>query len=236
MVIALLDDERSWLKKAKEVLLKYADEKNIYIDLLCFEKGQELLSYTEKPIDVVFIDIELPEENGIAIAREINRQWPTCQIVYCTDYLNYAVDVYETNHVWFLVKSQLEDRIDSIMDKIQQALRMEHREVYYQVIKGEMTRFPVKDICYFERRTRLTLLVTDKEKYFIKEKIDDIVKNLPAEEFSRCHSSYVVNLSRISRKNRSSYELLSGESIPISRSYAAKTKGDYLRWCSRQMD
>lgn len=236
MVFALLDDERSWLTKAKDYILKYAAKKNLSIDVLCFEHGKELLSYTEKPVDVAFIDIELQDENGILIAAEINRQWPGCQIIYCTDYLVYAVDVYETRHTYFFVKSQMEVRFDDIMNKILAIWRMEHQEVYYHVIKGEMTRFSVKDISFFERQGRITILVTDQGIYHIREKIEDIIKDLPVEEFSRCHSSYIVNFSQVVRKDRTSYLLKSGEKIPISRSYATKTKSDYLHWCSMQMD
>ena len=236
MVIAILDDERAWLSKAENILLKYADENHLSIETLCFENGQDLLSYDKGPVDAAFIDIVLREENGIDIVTEINKQWPTCQIVYCTDYLNYAVDVYETNHAYFIVKSQMEVRIDAIMNKLFNIWRTNHQEVYYQVIKGEMTRFPVKDICYFERRGRVTNLVTDQGSYQIREKIDDIVGDLPKEEFSRCHSSFIVNLSFVDKKDRSFYVLKSGENIPISRSYGTNTKHDYLHWCSMQMD
>ncbi len=109
MIIALLDDERPWLMKAESTFLKYANENNLSIDLLCFENGQELLSYDEKTIDVAFIDIQLQDENGIIIAAEINKKWPSCQIVYCTDYLFYAVDVYETSHTYYFLKSQIPD-------------------------------------------------------------------------------------------------------------------------------
>ncbi|MBQ9068557.1 MAG: hypothetical protein IJ131_05755 [Eggerthellaceae bacterium] len=54
----------------------------------------------ERTPDLVFIDIEFDgKPEGIAAVREINERVPNCQVVYLTNYLQYAVDVYQANHV-----------------------------------------------------------------------------------------------------------------------------------------
>ena len=236
MTIALVDDDRLWLRKAESAFLKYAQNNNIDLEVLCFESGDALLNYGEKTVDAAFVDIVLGDKNGIDLATVLNDQWPDCQIIYCTDFMHYAMDVYETKHIWFLVKSQFEDRLDRIMNKLFNIERMEKQELYYHVIREGMTRFILRDIIYFERKTRFTLLVTTHGKYHIREKITEVLKDLPKGDFTRCHASFTVNLSYIDHKNRSSYELKNGESVPISRSFSADTKRDYLQWCAEQME
>ena len=236
MIVALVDDDHIWLEHAKGMLQKYAKDRHLSIDLLTFNNGMDLLSYQGRMIDVAFLDIELGEKSGIELGAEINERWKNCQIVFCTNYLHYAMDVYDTRHAYFLVKESVEQFLEKVMDKISLTMNENRQEVFYHVIHGGMTHFPVKDICYFERKTRYTMLVTRKGNYNIREKIVDIIPDLPKGEFTRCHSSFLIKLSYIEQKDGSSYHLIGGEKIPISRKYLGTTKKEYLQWCERQMN
>lgn len=236
MRIALLDDDPIWLKKASASLENYAQDHDLDISLVQFSDGQDLLSYAGKPFDAAFVDIVLKQENGITFGAALNEQWPDCRIVYCTDYINYAMDVYETRHSYFLVKSQMDLRLDLIMKKLLLEQKEAKQELYFHVIKGEMTRFLLQDICLFERKNRFTLVITVHGSYKIREKISEIMPNLPPVMFTRCHNSFIVNCSYVDQKSRAFYGLKDGKMIPISRNYAAATKKDYLTWCARQMD
>lgn len=57
---------------------------------------------------IMFMDIEMSDENGIDLAMEVNRKWPKCQVVYLTNYWSYAMEVYETRHVYYIVKEKFE--------------------------------------------------------------------------------------------------------------------------------
>lgn len=236
MTVAICDDEKNWLEYASRVLDDYGRRATVSIDIVPFSSGKALLSYGEKPIDAVFIDIEMEDENGIEIVSQLNEQWPDCQVAYCTDYLHYAMDVYETRHSYFIVKSHFQERIDTIMSRLITINNMKKQEVFYHVIKTGMTRFAVNDILYFERKTRMTTLTTVNGACNIREKITEVIRTLPEGEFTRSHASFVVNLAHIVRKNGSAYELDSGASVPISRSFSKASKEDYLRWCSARLE
>lgn len=236
MLIALVDDDNDWLRKASDYIQTSADKSLIPVELLCFNSGQELFSYTEKVINAVFMDIELEQGSGIDLVTKINDLWPNCQIVYCTEYMHYAMDVYGTKHAFFLSKSRIGDRIDHILKRLLRVWQMENMTLSFHVLKVGEKAFKVKDILYFERKTRQTILVTAHGHYNIKEKTLEIIKKLPEGDFTRCHACFTVNLSCIDRKNGSSFELINGESVPISRSFAEKTKSDYLHWCEDQMN
>ena len=235
MLIALVDDDSMWLDQASGMLGEYARTRSVPLELFTYNNGSDLLAARDRVFDVVFLDIEIGQESGINLAARINELWEDCQIVFCTNYLHYAMDVYETRHSYFLVKEYVEQFLDRVMDKITLALNEKRQEVFYHVIHGGMTHFPVKDICYFERKTRYTMLVTVKGTYNIREKIVDILPDLPEGEFTRCHSSFLIKLSYIEQKDGSSYHLIGGEKIPISRKYLGSTKKEYLHWCEKQM-
>ena len=56
---------------------------------------------------ILFMDIEMSDENGIDLAMEVNRKWPKCQVVYLTNFWSYAMEVYETRHVYYIVKEKI---------------------------------------------------------------------------------------------------------------------------------
>ena len=236
MVIALIDDDHIWLDKASGMLQEYAENKMLSLELLTYDGGRDLLDYQDKKVDAVFLDIELDGVSGIDLAADINEKWKECQVIFCTNYLHYAMDVYETKHTYFLVKDYKEQLLEKVMDKIILTINENRQEVFYHVIREGMARFRLKDILYFERKTRYTMLVTSKGNYNIREKIPEIIPDLPEGEFTRCHSSFLIKLSYIEKKDGSSYQLAGGEKVPISRKYLGSTKKEYLYWCEKQMN
>ncbi|MBR0381900.1 MAG: response regulator transcription factor [Eubacterium sp.] len=248
MRIAICDDDASWNRHASSVLREYlaGREKpgqNKPAEILCFETGEDFLSYEGPPIHLVFMDIEFDEEHdeavfkgdGIAFATKVNERWKDCMVAYCTNYLYYALDVYDTDHVYYIVKSQFEDRLDSLFDKMDRVKERESASVYFHVIGSGMAYFALKDVIYFERKTRYTEIRTAEESFHIREKIPDIMEKIPSGIFTRCHSSYLVNMEHILKRDGNSYVLKSGGHVPVSRSNNISTREDFLIWCEKQV-
>ena len=235
MLIALCDDDTIWMKDTRVYMDEYFQQQNQHVDILCFKSGQELLAYQDHPVDAVFLDIEMGEENGIHIASLINREWKDCQVIYCTNHMHYAMDIYDTRYSDYLVKSQMEDRLDSIMNKLLRIKCLETLTATYHVISEGEKSFLVKDILFFERQTRFTRLETEQGSYRISEKITQVMTGLPEGMFTRCHAAFTMNLDKVAQKYPTYYELKNGEKLPISRSFAQNTKDDYLRWCADQI-
>ena len=172
---------------------------------------------------------------GIEFVGTINALWPGCRIVYCTNYLYYAVDVYETRHIYYVVKNQFRSRLDQIFDKVVQGQDYSKESLYFQLIGGEIVCIPIRNIMFFERRSRHTEVVTGQDRFSIKEKIGEIADKMPGDRFTRCHHSFLINMDYISVKKGNGYEMKTGEYIPISRGYARSSKEEFLRWCSDRM-
>jgi DNA-binding LytR/AlgR family response regulator len=98
LVIGICDDDKSWVQTCKNTLMKFAAFINIDMEIKCFYTSKELLDYQDIPLDAVFLDIELGRQNGIMIAKKLNRIRPNCRIIYMTNYLHYAT-VWDEYHV-----------------------------------------------------------------------------------------------------------------------------------------
>ena len=71
----------------------------------------EHLRKTDCQPHIALLDICMPEQDGIRLAQSMKQYAPFCQIIFLSSYLSYATEVYETEHIYFILKSQLHQRI-----------------------------------------------------------------------------------------------------------------------------
>ena len=101
-------------------------------------------SYDGYPLDMLFMDIVLENEegkNGIDIVTAVNKKWKDCQIVYLTNYLFYATEVYHTEHVFFALKEQFEERIGGFSEKC--FINLPRQEKNSSILSSEGKKFPL---------------------------------------------------------------------------------------------
>lgn len=235
MIAAICDDDGKWRKRAEEILLKYGANTFREIDTISFARIETLLSYIGNPIDVVFLDIQLRDENGIEAAKKIHEKWKNCQIVYVTDYIYYAMDVYATEHAFFTLKSQFKDRLPEIFHKLDHAWSQKNSKLIFWAIGGDKVVLKPEDIQYFERNRRVTIIWTVWGEYEIWDKLNDVMDRLPEIDFVRCHNSYIVYLPAILEMRKDCFVLQDGKKITISRGYAKKVKETFTRWALTQI-
>lgn len=230
MVIGICDDDRIWIEASEEIIKEFASEAKIEISIKSFSDGKELFEYEGVPLDALFLDIELGKENGINLAKKLNMQWNDCKIIYMTNYLYYATEVYDTEHIWFILKSQFEQKVKDVFNRILHEKGKRQEKVVLKTIGKQMMSVAPADIYYLEREKRTTRVITTWGEYQVWDKLDEIMKQLPELDFSRCHNSFIVHFRYVRELQRDGYLLYNGDFVQISRGYAQKTKEDFLRW------
>lgn len=237
MVLAICDDDKCWCDTGVEILEAYARDMGETWDVQCFPSKEQLLDYQGAPIDILFMDIELgpDQESGIALARLINRKWTNCQIVYLTNYLYYATEVYETQHLYFILKEQFSAKLGKVLDKLHHQREQGEEKCIFRGKGGVEVSVSPRDIRYLERSKRYTNLITTWGTYVIMEKIDEIYPRLPQLDFVKCHTSYLVYLPHIRELKKNEIITQNQELIPISRRYQQEVKNKFARWAVTQM-
>lgn len=113
--IAAVDDEIHVLERFVRMVAKFEDVE------LCglFETGGKLLSYMkEYPLDVVFLDIEMPEVNGLALSAQILDLNEHIEIVFVTAFNQYAVEAFEIQAVDYILKPLTEERLGKTINRL----------------------------------------------------------------------------------------------------------------------
>lgn len=231
-IIGLCDDTYAWYLHCRDIISVFLDEKGETADFLYFPDAASLLENVRE-MDVLFLDICLnTESDGIRLAEHVNEKQKQCQIVYLTNYLSYAVDVYHTEHSYFVLKEQFPQRIGDIFGKLR--TRRQQAMLCFSVLNGGTLVLHPREIHYFERVLRTTKIVTDSGVYLIRDKLDALENVLPEPDMLRCHNSYIVNLAYVREMCRGCFLLKDHTTIQISRNYARSVKEKFIRWIREQ--
>ena len=129
----------------------------------------------------------MPGVDGIELAGEINRIAPECKIVFVSSYIFYAPDVYNTEHIYFVLKSQMDERLPMALEK---AVASISKPRDFMLIKAGASamRIPTDTVMYLERALHKTKVVTASESYMTTQSPAELLKNVEYKNaFIHCH-------------------------------------------------
>lgn len=153
-------------------------------------------------IDLLFLDIEMPEMSGIDLIKKLGPKKPL--IVFTTAKTDYAVEAFELNVVDYLVKPITLPRLVQAVEKAQEALDSNKQEVKVEeqgfvFVKdnGMLKRISIDDILFLEAMGDYVKVHTAPKFHVVHATLKSIEEKLPASKFLRVHRSYIVAINKI---------------------------------------
>lgn len=214
----IIDDE----PLAAELLKSYA-EKTPFLQLKgVFHNAISAMQiFREEPIDLVFLDIQMPELSGIELAKIMPRQ---TKFIFTTAFSQYAVEGFKVKAVDYLLKPISYDNFVASAMKVVQ-LKMEQtpassRERFFFVKSDyQLLRINIDEIVYIEgQKDYVRIYLDNGTKVMALLNMKTLEDTLPHPEFLRTHRSFIVNMSKV--KNVVRFRIVIGDKlIPISDSY-----------------
>ncbi len=176
--------------------------------------------------DVLFLDIDMPGTNGLAL-RDKLRHVPVC--VFITSYPEYAAESFEKEALDFLVKPVKLERFEKTAERVQQYLELREKAALLDTtlggdavfIKEGHTRVKINlhEMLYLEALKDYTRIVTHEKKYCVLSSLGNLLKEEPFRAFTRIHRSYAVRKSDIVKIGTAEVSLGNNISLPIGRVY-----------------
>lgn len=221
MNIALCDDEKFWCDELRKLLDEYHGARHIDCYMKIFSSGVELLQ-AENKFDVIFMDYQMAELNGIETARKIREQNDGCAIIFVSSYPDIAIDTFEVGTYRFLVKPIDKDKLFKSLDDF----RKQTENDDYIVLKSRDGEKIIRasEIIFCEAADKHSLLHTSNEVFESAKNIKEIEKLLSKDIFFRCHKAYIVSFSHIKTFDNHSVTMDNGEQAFISRNYLSAFK------------
>ena len=236
--IVICDDNKEEADQTMHILSEFALEKNEDVQISIFQDERQLVEQCRtkqlRP-NMVFMDIELGSHSGIETARMINQYEPQAHIIFLTNYIQYATDVYTTDHQYYILKNELKERLLHLHDKIYRLERQNEEKIKIELKKSGQAIISKKDIIYIERNSRTTYIHTRNGIYETAAKIDDLEHLLGDIQFLRCHNSFLVGMKHIISYRRDQLIVENDIQIPISRYYIQSAKQQFMDWSKQYL-
>lgn len=178
--------------------------------------GRKLVE-DDKTYDIILLDIDMPDLNGIETAKEIRKKDKRVKIIYITNYGGYAGYAFGVHAFGYLLKPVKEKELKEQILEAVQYLNEEHKKTELELHTiGGLIRIPAEEIFFFEYMDRKLFVYTERGVYIEKEKISNCNEKMAPYGFAMPHKSFVVNLKKIQMIKGNEITLSDGKKIPLS--------------------
>ncbi len=208
----ILEDEVS----AVEILKTYIDKTPFLNFIGNYESGLDIPLRRLEETDVLFLDIQLPELNGISFLKTL-RNPPL--VVITSGYPNYAIEAFEEAVTDYLVKPFSYERFLKSLTRIRSLLVQENTKNHIFLYADKtMYKTNIADIIYLKAEVDYVKVVTTKREILILDSLKNWLDKLRPFNFLRVHRSYIVNLDQI-EKVSGNQVFIKNKILPIGRTY-----------------
>jgi DNA-binding LytR/AlgR family response regulator len=218
----IIDDEAI----AREIIATHLSKiDNINIIASCNNAIEAFNYISNHDIELVFLDINMPEISGISFAKSINKD---IKIIFTTAYRDYAVEGFELQAVDYLLKpisfERLLKAVDAYFEVYKKPLEITNSKTEtnsFMFVRSDrrMLKIAFNDIVYIESYSDyIKIHLNDKSTIVTRETISAIEAKLPQDNFIRIHRSYIIAINYINSFTNEEI-VISEKSLPISRSY-----------------
>ena len=190
-----------------------------------FTKTSEAAKYLRKqPVDLIFLDIQMPTQNGLSFYKEIGQ---SIKVIFTTAYTEYAVEGFNVSASDYLLKPFPFDRFLTAVSKVKDQLEVQNAslntENTYLYIRADYSlhKILMEDILFIEGLDDYLKIHIEHQKHIVaRMTMKAILEKLPGNYFVRVHRSYIISISKI-EKIRNKTIFIKEHEIPLSATYEA---------------
>lgn len=231
MRVAICDDEDMQLSLTKKNLELAYKSLDMIVDT--YTSGADLLNAVNSvSYDLILLDIEMPEMNGIDIAKELRKKESNTEIVFLTSHMEYALEGYEVKALRYLTKPAKAEKLAEIITYLKEQRKKDKRILLRN--GEEMEMVCVAQIYYMEAQDQMIRIVTDRGEYRNRYNLGDYETELRAYGFFRIHRSYIINLGCVRRLTGREIVMEDGACLPVSRMKEAALKKALLYFVRKE--
>lgn len=215
--LVICDDERTLRNDLRKVLETELDLSGETFKITEFDCGEALVRALDNAaFDIIFLDIEMKDLDGVATAREIRKRTSAPEIIFVTSYPDFVFQGYEVQALNYILKPYQKGKIVSVLHTALERLGRNLEKYYLVESKGQTLRLPLNQTKYFFSDRRSVNAVTTENTHTFYGKLSEMEPELP-DNFVRIHNRYLVNLKYVHSIQGNSV-LLAEEELPVSRS------------------
>ncbi len=226
---SVVDDSPADAEYVAALVARWAETAGHTAGISTFPSAESFLFQyeDERNFDILLLDIEMGEMNGVELAKRVREDGGAVQIVFITGYPDFIAEGYEVSALHYLMKPVSYEKLCAVLERA--AANLAKAEKRLCVTYDRSTDFvPLSQILYIEAQRQWVLIHTFGETYRMKKTLAETGSELDA-YFFKCQRSFLVNLCHVTRIKSGCVVLKNGEEVPISRGMAEKIGKEMIR-------
>jgi DNA-binding LytR/AlgR family response regulator len=236
--ILAVDDEQTQLEDLARLLRSFPMVEEVEC---AFDGHDALLKASEQPYDAIFLDVRMPDLDGLELGRVLRRFASPPRLVFVSAYDSSAVDAFELRALDYLPKPVSRRRLEEALERVSTAVEagavepangqlrqsasapVETEMIAVAVVRTGATRLvPRSEILYVQSNGDFVRIVTEDGRHLLRATLGDIERRWEPFGFVRVHRQYVANLTRaveLRPQFGGTAELVfaDGQKVPIAR-------------------
>ena len=230
--ILICDDDPGFASALSQKIATLPDYSPRTMRIRCLSETGEILREDFSSCDILFLDIDMGEVNGIDLARKMRRKRPDVMLIFVTNFLEFAPEGYEVNAFRYLAKAELDHRLPQYFSDALTLCHERQSEVDIICI-GESVPIVVQSLVYVESIDHVQcihLCGVSKDTLLTRMTMAQLEKLLVPHGFLRIHRSYLVNMAYLQQLQSTGAELTIGGSLPVGARSYRENKSKFIKW------
>lgn len=226
--IAICDDQPESIKEIQKRIANYVQKNGGSISDHSYMDAKILLEDLGDGLyyDIIFMDIEMPEMNGLQVTRHIKNKCPDCLIIMVTSYQKYAIQAIEAEVFRYLVKGHLDTMFDVYLEAALKRTALNNTENYFILSARKQIKISCRDIVYCYKEPKMSVMVLKSEVIRERKSLQNLYRDLQkiCDYFVMAERGYIINLYYVEKLEKNEIVLENQKNIPIGITYSEEVK------------
>lgn len=227
MKVAVLDDTREDAERLLDYMNRFQEKHKCLIQTDLYNASMDFLEEYHSQYDVIFLDIEMPGEDGLEVAHEIRKKDLAVGIIFVTNIAQYAIHGYEVNAIDFMVKPV---GYFLFAEKLEKAMRFAKRRSRHDLVVNDeegIYRIPIEEVYYIKKERNDLIYYTSQGELRERGTIRMMKEKLAGMAFEECNSGCLVNLRQVRFIGKEKI-MVGSFSVPLSRRMKKQFTQSYI--------
>lgn len=225
-LVAAVDDQGEYLKIISDYVSRFYHEKGIPYRIDTFTKAELLIFELQegKYYDVYLLDIEMPEMNGLDLAKQIRNYDSEGYLIFITSHMKFLLKAYDYYAYQYIPKTDLKSKLFSTLNSLQKRIETDTENAYFVHTNNRYEKILYRSLYYIYKEGKNVVFVTESENIYVRDTLKNVYKKLEIKDFVWADRGYIVNIVHIMRLRNGVLYLRNGDTINVSRTYIEAVK------------
>ena len=199
-----------------------------------FEGGKDAIEYIKTHhVDVLLLDIDMPEVNGFEVARVLCQDYKHIKIVFMSAYDNFVYSAFDFYPFAYMRKSHIPEEFPKVLSRVLEKIKESDCRLNLMTTEGVKVT-DANSILYVESaRNYISIRMVGGKTYTSRSTLTDFEQEVASLDFYRTHSGFIVNLEYVEKLLDSGYVLVANKAIPIAQRRMQDFKKTYMSYIRR---